>query len=61
MTHMDFAILNNHVVNSYILKIYQKHQFFVVKQKNLNSCVFPCYLSLYITCASFKTRKLLVK
>ena len=45
MTHMDFSILYNNVGYSYILKIYQKHQFFVVKQKYLKVAVF--FLAIY--------------
>ena len=51
MTHMDFTILNNHLANSYILKIYQKHQFFVVKQKNLKYlCIFLLFNLVYKMC-----------
>ena len=57
MTYMDFAILNSHVTVIH-LRFIKSTSFFVVKQKHL---CFPRSLSLYIRCASFETRKLLVK
>ena len=47
MTHLDFVILNNHVSNSYIVKIYQEHQFLCGKKEKLEIAVFspaiyPC-------------------
>ena len=59
MTHKDFAVLKSRV--TVIFKIYQKHLFFCGKTKIKNSCILLCYLSLYIRCAFFKARKLLVK
>ena len=45
MTHMDFSILYTNVGYSYILKIYQKHQFLVIKQKHLKVAVF--FVAIY--------------
>ena len=47
MTHMDSAILNNHAVNSYILKIYQRHHFFGGKTEKFKiaaffPAIYPC-------------------
>ena len=50
MTDIDFAILNNHVTVLYF-KIYQKHHFFVVKQKNLDKLCFPLlFILVYKMC-----------
>ena len=61
MTHIDFATLNSHV--TVLFKIYQtKEQIFVWEnRKILNSYIFPWHLSLYIRCAFFQVRKMLVK
>ena len=47
MAHLDFVILKSHVSNSYIVKIYQEHQFLCGKKEKLKIAVFfpaiyPC-------------------
>ena len=40
MTKIDFVVLNSHVSNSYIVIIYQKHQFLCGKTEKFKMAAF---------------------
>ena len=44
MNNIDFAILSSHVTVSHILKIYQKHSFYAVKEKKFKKLYFSVLL-----------------